>query len=169
MFKKSLAIGFFMALSMFSTRASAVEVPIVGNVAAKCVIVPDTAGVYGNPAVDELSTDTADGGVAPIVRFDVLQANVFKAVISTPQTFSVSPALSDVVNWTGSAATSKVSVAGMSAYDTNKIVYNNTTEFNLTLAGTTWFKANSNAKYGYGKAFPSGTYRAVINAECIAL
>ena len=48
MFKKSLAIGFVIALSMV-TRASAVEVPIVGNVAAKCVIVPDTAGVYGNP------------------------------------------------------------------------------------------------------------------------
>ena len=168
MIKKSLAIGFFMALSMF-TRASAVEVPIVGNVAAKCVIVPDTSGVYGNPTADELSTDTADGGVAPIVRYDVLQANFFKAVISHPQAFSSSPALSDVVNWTGSAQTSKVSVAGMSAYDTNKLVYNNVTEFNLTIAGTTWFKVNSNAAYGYNKAFPSGTYRAVISAECIAL
>lgn len=168
MFKKSLAIGFFMALSMF-TRASAVEVPIVGNVAAKCVIVPDTSGVFGNPTPDELSTDTADGGVAPIVRYDVLQANFFKAVISYPQAFSVSPALSDVVNWTGSVATSKVSVAGMSAYDTNKVVYNNTAEFNLTIAGTTWFKTNSSAKYGSNKAFPSGTYRAVVSAECIAL
>jgi len=168
MFKKSLAIGFFMALSMF-TRASAVEVPIVGNVAAKCVIVPDTAGVYGNPTPDKLSTATADGGVQPVVRFDVLQANYFKAVISTPTAFSVSPALTDVVNWTGSVSTSKVSVAGMSAYDTNKVVYNNTSEFNLTIAGTTWFKASSTAEYGSDKALPSGTYRAVINAECIAL
>lgn len=168
MLKKSLAIGFCMALSM-SVRASAVEVPIVGNVAAKCVIVTDTAGVYGNPAPDELSTDTADGGVAPIVRYDVLQANFYKAVITTPSTFSVSPALSDVVNWTGSVATSRVSDPTMSAYNTNKVVYNNTTEFNLTVAGTTWFKANSTAEYGYGKAFPSGTYRAVVSAECIAL
>jgi len=133
------------------------------------VIVTDTAGVYGNPTPDELSTDTADGGVAPVVRFDVLQANFYKAVISTPNAFSVSPALSDVVNWTGSVATSRVSVAGMSAYDTNKVVYGNTSEFNLTLAGTTWFRASSSAKYGAGKAFPAGTYRAVINAECIAL
>ena len=168
MLRKSLAIAFFMSLFMI-TRASAVEVPIVGNVAAKCVIVPDTAGVYGNPTPDELSTDTADGGVAPIVRFDVLQANFFKAVISHPQAFSVSPALSDVVNWTGSVATSKVSVSGMSAYDTNKVVYNNVSEFNLTIAGTTWFKVNSTAEYGYDKAFPSGTYRAVVTAECIAL
>lgn len=168
MLKKSLAIGFFMAIFM-AARASAVEVPIVGNVAAKCVIVPDTAGVYGNPSPDELSTDTADGGVAPIVRYDVLQANFFKAVISYPTAFSVSPSLSDVVNWTGSVATSKVSVPGMSAYDTNKVVYNNTSEFNLTIAGTTWFKTNSTAEYGYGKAFPSGTYRAVVTAECIAL
>lgn len=168
MLKKSLAIGFFMAIFM-AARASAVEVPIVGNVAAKCVIVPDTAGVYGNPSPDELSTDTADGGVAPIVRYDVLQANFFKAVISYPTAFSVSPSLSDVVNWTGSVATSKVSVPGMSAYDTNKVVYNNTSEFNLTIAGTTWFKTNSTAEYGYGKALPSGTYRAVVTAECIAL
>lgn len=168
MLKKSLAIGFLMALFM-ATRASAVEVPIVGNVAAKCVIVPDTSGVYGNPTPDELSTAAADGGVLPIVRFDVLQANFFKAVITTPSAFSVSPALSDVVNWTGSVSTSKVSVAGMSAYDTNKVVYNNTSEFNLTIAGTTWFKAESTAKYGAGKAFPSGTYRAVVVAECIAL
>ena len=168
MLKKSLAIGFLMALFM-ATRASAVEVPIVGNVAAKCVIVPDTSGVYGNPTPDELSTAAADGGVLPIVRFDVLQANFFKAVITTPSAFSVSPALSDVVNWTGSVATSRVSDAGMSAYNTNKVVYNNTTEFNLTLAGTTWFKATSIAEYGYGKALPAGTYRAVIVAECIAL
>ena len=168
MFKKSLAIGFFMALSMF-TRASAVEVPIVGNVAAKCVIMPDTSGVYGNPTTDKLSTAAADGGVLPIVRFDVLQANFFKAVITTPSSFSSSPALTDVVNWTGSVSTSKVSDPTMSAYDTNKVVYNNTTEFNLTVAGTTWFKASSTAEYGYDKAFPSGTYRAVVVAECIAL
>lgn len=168
MLKKSLAIGFFMALSMVA-RASAAEVPIVGNVAAKCVIVTDTNGVYGNPTPGELSTDTADGGVAPIVRFDVLQANFYKAVISYPTAFSVSPALSDVVNWTGSVATSRVSDPTMSAYNTSKVVYNNTTEFNLTVAGTTWFKTNSTAQYGYGKAFPSGTYRAVVSAECIAL
>lgn len=167
MFKESLAIGFFMALSMVA-RASAVEVPIVGNVAAKCVIIPDTSGVFGNPTADKLSTAQADGGVQPIVRFDVLQANFFKAVISTPITFTSSPALTDVVNWTGSVSTARVSDPLMSAYDTSKITYDNVTEFDLTVAGTTWFKASSTALYGFNKAFPSGTYRAIINADCIA-
>ena len=167
MYKKSLAIGFLMALFM-ATRASAIEVPIVGNVAAKCVIIPDTSGVYGNPTADRLSTAQADGGVLPIVRFDVLQANFFKAVITSPRSFTSSPALTDVVNWTGSASTARVSDPAMSAYDTNKITYDNVTEFNLTVAGTTWFKVASTAEYGYDKAFPSGTYRAVMSAECIA-
>ena len=167
MFKKSLAIGFLMALFM-ATRASAVEVPIVGNVSAKCVIVPDTSGVYGNPTADKLSTAQADGGVQPIVRFDVLQANFFKAVISTPRSFTSSPALTDVVNWTGSVSTARVSDPLMSAYDTSKVTYDNMTEFDLTVAGTTWFRASSVAEYGYDKAFPSGTYRAVMSAECIA-
>ena len=61
MFKKALAMGCFAALSMIG-RASAVEVPVVGNVAAKCVIVADTSGVYGNPTPNELSTDAVDGG-----------------------------------------------------------------------------------------------------------
>lgn len=167
MFKKSLAIGFFMALFIVS-RASAVEVPIVGNVSAKCVIIPDTSGVYGNPIANRLSTAQADGGVQPIVRFDVLQANFFKAVISTPRSFTSSPVLTDVVNWTGSVSTARVSDPLMSAYDTSKVTYDNMTEFDLTVAGTTWFRASSVAEYGYDKAFPSGTYRAVMSAECIA-
>ena len=165
--KKSLAIGFLMALFMAS-RASAVEVPIVGNVAAKCVIIPDTSGVYGNPTADKLSTAAADGGVQPIVRFDVLQADFFKAVITSPRSFTSSPALTDVVNWTGSVSTARVSDPTMSAYDTNKVTYDNVTEFNLTVAGTTWFKVASTAEYGYDKAFPAGTYRSVMSAECIA-
>lgn len=168
MFKKALAIGLFVTLCV-SGRASAVEVPIVGNVASKCVIVVDTAGVYGNPTPSELSTDAVDGGVQPVVRFDVIQADFYKAVITTPRSFSVSPALSDVVNWTGSVQTARVSDPLMSAYDAAKRTYDNVTEFDLEVAGTTWFKATSKAEYGYNKAFPAGTYRAVIGAECIAL
>jgi hypothetical protein len=56
----------------------------------------------------------------------------------------------------------------MSTYETSKVTYNNTTEFDLLVAGSTWFKSASTAKYGYGKAFPGGTYRAVVQAECIA-
>ena len=168
MFKKALAIGCFAALSMIG-RASAVEVPVVGNVAAKCVIVADTSGVYGNPTPDELSTDAVDGGVEPIVRFDVIQADYYKAVITTPNSFSSGPALSDVVNWTGSVSVARVSDPSMSEYDNDKITYDNVTEVELTVAGSTWFKASSKAEYGFNKAFPSGTYRAIINADCIAL
>jgi hypothetical protein len=56
----------------------------------------------------------------------------------------------------------------MSAYDAAKVEYDATTEFDLTVAGTTWFKVDSVAEYGYDKAFPAGTYRAVIQADCIA-
>ena len=52
MFRKAMATVFFALLSV-SGRAQAVEVPVVGNVAAKCVIVMDTAGVYGNPTPNE--------------------------------------------------------------------------------------------------------------------
>ena len=42
--------------------------------------------------------------------------------------------------------------------------------YNLTLAGTTWFNVTSVATYGGGsqKAFPGGSYSAVVVAECIA-
>jgi hypothetical protein len=57
----------------------------------------------------------------------------------------------------------------MSAYSTNRTVYNNTTEITLSVPGTVWFKAESKAEYGYNKAFPAGTYKAIVNAECIAI
>ena len=156
-------------MSALAITASAAEIPIVGTVASKCVITTDTAGIYGNPTIDKLSTSLSDGGIEPIVRYDVFAANAYKAVISTPTSFSTAPTLNDLVTWTGSTNVSRVSVAGMSAYDTNKRVYNNTTEFDLTIAGSTWFKSSSIATYGVGKAFPGGTYRAVVIAECIAL
>ncbi len=77
--------------------------------------------------------------------------------------------LNDVVNWTGEVTVSEVSDAGMSAYDNDKIEYNNVTEIDLTIAGSTWFKVASTANYGYDKAFPAGQYRAVVTAECIAI
>lgn len=171
MFKKSAKAIFFTFMTVMSMtgKAQAVEVPVVGNVAAKCVIVTDTVGVYGNPTPFELSTDAVDGGVEPVIRYDVIQAGYYKAVITTPNAFSSNPALSDVVNWTGSVSTARVSDPLMSAYDNDKRTYDNVTEVDLTVAGSTWFKATSKAEYGYNKAFPSGTYRAIINADCIAL
>jgi len=148
--------------------AVAQETLIEGNIQSKCIIHTDTQGVYGNPTPDKLSTTSTDGGVQPVVRYDVAVADYYIARITTPTSFSTSPTLTDVVNWTGSSSVGEVSDAGMSAYDTSKVVYEATTEFDLTIAGSTWFKVSSVAEYGYGKAFPGGTYRAVVQAECIA-
>jgi hypothetical protein len=166
MLKQLLVVTF----SLVSVNAFAnVSVPVTGTVESKCVLVTDTVGIYGNPLPNTLSTDPIDGGVIPIVRYDVLQANFYKAKITYPNTFSESPDLVDVVNWTGDVTVGEVSDATMSGYDTSKIEYNNVTEVDLTIAGSTWFKIESEAEYGYDRAFPAGTYRTVVTAECIAL
>ena len=141
----------FIAMFVAFAPAFAEDVQITGNVQSKCVIHTDTAGVYGNPTANKLSTAAADGGVLPIIRYDVSLADSYKARITYPTSFSTSPALSDSVTWSGSASVSSVSVAGMSAYDTDKVVYGPTTDFDLTLAGSTWFKVSSTATYGYNK------------------
>lgn len=154
--------------AVFATPLIAAETEIEGNVEAKCIIQTDTSGVYGNPTADKLSTASADGGVEPIIRYDVAVADYYTAKITYPTAFSTSPTLTDVVTWSGSVSVSSVSDAGMSAYDTNKVTYDATTEFDLTIAGSTWFKVSSTAEYGVGKAFSGGTYRAIVQAECIA-
>lgn len=154
--------------SLFAVGSFAADTPITGMVESKCMIVTDIEGVYGNSTPSNLSTDAADGGVEPIIRFDVLQADYYKAVISHPISFSQSPTLTDVVTWTGSTSVNEVSDTAMSGYDTNKITYDNSTEYDLTVAGSTWFKVSSEADYGYDRAFPPGTYRSIVQAECIA-
>jgi hypothetical protein len=148
--------------------AQSAEIPIRGSVTSKCVINTDTPGVYGNPVPNLLSTARADGGMAPVVRYDVVQGGFYKASITTPSAFTASPVLPDVVNWTGTVDVTRVTDAAMSAYTSNKIVYNNTTEINLTVPGSVWFSATSKANYGFEKSFPAGEYRAVVIAECIA-
>jgi len=150
MFKKSLAVA---AATLIGMNAIAEDVTITGTVASKCVITTDTVGIYGNPTPSELSTAPADGGVLPIVRYDVLQANFYKARITYPESFSESPALSDVVTWTGDVTVAEVTDAGMSAYDNSKVEFNNVTEVDLTIAGSTWFQVESTADYGVTKAF----------------
>jgi len=165
MFKKILAAS----IAMMAIGAQAADVPIIGNVESKCVVTIDKQGVYGNPSASILSTDAVDGGVEPVVRFDVVLADAYKAVISHPISFSQSPALNDTVTWTGATSVEAVSDAGMSAYDTDKIEYDNTTEVDLSIAGSTWFKVSSEADYGYSKALPGGTYTSIVEANCIAL
>lgn len=165
MIKKIIAIGLAIAPVLGMTESAT----ITGTITPRCVIYTETSGVFGNPSPDVLSTAAADGGVQPIIRYDVLQSGFYKAVITVPNSFSSSPVLTDNVRWTGSIDVSRVTDAAMSAYSTNKTIYNNTTEITLTIPGTVWFRADSKAEYGYGKAFPAGTYKAIVNAECIAI
>ena len=169
MFKKIIPVCLLSSILAAPLTTIAEDIPIVGTVSSKCVIYTETSGVYGNPTPNVLSTAAADGGVQPIVRFDVVQSGYYKAVITTPNLFTSAPLLTDVINWTGSVEVSKVTDAAMSAYTTNKRIYNETTEFNLTVPGSVWFKTNSRAEYGYNKAFPAGTYRSIVTASCIAL
>ena len=151
-----------------ASLATAESVPITGTVQAKCSIFTDVQGVYGNPVPYELSTDRADGGIMPVIRYDVAAPDYYKAVISYPNSFSSSPELSDTVAWTGDIIVSGVSDPLMSDYETNKIQYENVVEFNLTVAGTSWFQVESAAVYGYNKAFLAGNYTSIAIAECIA-
>ena len=153
-------------LATFALPALA-NVDIVGNVEAKCVIQTDKSGVYGNPIASKLSTTPADGGVLPVIRYDVSIADAYTANITHPTSFSSSPSLTDTVAWTGSTSVTQTSVAGMSAYEAAKTVVDNTTIFNLTLAGSTWFSTASSAVYGAAKPFSGGTYTASVVATCI--
>ena len=157
------------SLLLCATTVEAEDVYIEGTVESRCMITTDTPGVYGNPTPYELSTDPVDGGVVPIVRYDVITGDYYKAVISHPDSFSSSPTLDDIVTWTGETSVEEVSDTAMSDYETNKVEYNNVTEFELTTAGTTWFKVDSAAEYGAQTSLPAGDYVAIIEAECVAL
>ena len=165
MLKKSILIG--MGLGCLSVYAA--DVPISGNVQSRCVITTDTPGVYGNPNAYTLTTSASDGGVQPIVRFDVTLGDAYYAQITTPTEFSSSPSLNDTVTWTGSTQVSTVSDAtNMGDYETNKTTFGQTTQYDLTATGSTWFKSTSVAVNGGNKAFPSGSYSAIIEAVCVA-
>ena len=155
-------------LLMSASSALAVDSPIQGQVQSKCSVWTETAGVYGHPLPYKLTTTPADGGVKASIRIDVAQADYYKAKFTHPNSFSSSPTLNDSVAWTGSTKVGQVSVSGMAAYEAAKVTYNNVTEFNLTLAGSTWFTVESTAQYGSTKSLPAGNYTALIKAECIA-
>jgi hypothetical protein len=166
MLKKTITIA--IAAIGLATAVHAEGVPITGIVESKCSIFTDTQGVYGNPTPSLLSTARSDGGILPIIRFDVASADFYKAKITHPSAFSSSPSLPDFVAWTGVTSVSRVSDPLMSGYETAKIEYDNVTEFDLTVAGSVWFEVDSSADYGFNKAFPAGNYTALVTAECIA-
>jgi hypothetical protein len=164
---KKLIVAAALALGF---TAGATEIPIRGMVTSKCIINVDTPGIYGNPTPEILSTVAADGGRPAVVRYDVIQAGYYKAIITTPDSFTTSPTLTDSVTWTSNVDVSKITNASMSAYTNAKRVYNgNITEIDLTVQGTVWFAATSKAQYGYNKSFPMGEYKSVVLAQCIAL
>jgi len=148
--------------------AYAAETPITGNVQTRCLITTDTNGVFGNPTPSKLSTASADGGVVPVVRYDVTLADSYLAKVTTPTSFSSNPALTDAVTWTGSTAVTNTTDVGMAGYEAAKVVYGSTTQYDLTVAGSTWFASEASAVYGVNKSFPGGSYTAIILAECIA-
>lgn len=161
-FTLSLLLGFMPSY--------AANIDITGDVQSRCVVQTDTPGSYGNPNAYTLNTTPADGGRKPIVRVDVSLANAYHAQISYPTSFSTSPSLSDTVAWTGAVNVVQTSVSGMSAYQAASTATGSMRQYALTLAGTTWFEVTSAATYGGGqnKAFPGGSYKALVVANCIA-
>ena len=125
---------------------------------------------YGNPNPYTLTTLPASGGTEAILRTDVLAADYFDLLITHPNSFSSSPTLTDSIGFTGTSVVSAVGVAGMSVYETNKLVVNNTTRFRLLLAGATWYKVSSVMIYGATDttALPAGNYTSLITATCLA-
>lgn len=165
MFKKILT----MVAILSATAVYADNPTIRGTVASKCSVYTTTQGVYGNPSPDVLSTAAADGGVQPIVRYDVAIGGYYYGKISYPTSFTSSPTLTNsAVAWEGSVTVNQVSVPAMSAYTNSVITFDNTYQYDLTEAGSTWFKISSKASYGYNQAFPAGSYVANVIAECIA-
>jgi hypothetical protein len=171
MFKKTyftMALAAVLFTATNGTQAFT-SVPINGTVQSRCVIQTDNAGVYGNPNAYTLSTEPGDGGELAVIRYDVSLANAYYAIITAPSAFSSSPMLPDVPTFTGDTTVKAVSnAAGMGTYETNKIQYNMTDKYELTVAGSTWFKTTSTVTMGGNKAFPGGNYTALIIAECIA-
>jgi len=158
-----------VAVSVSPTWAQAEDVPINGTVQSRCVIQTDSAGVYGNPNAYTLTTTPADGGQLAIVRFDVTLAGAYYAEITAPTAFSSSPSLPDQVIWTGNTEVSAVSDStGMGTYESSKIEFGMTDKYDLTATGSTWFKTSSTAAMGGNKAFPGGSYTAIVSAQCIA-
>ena len=173
--KKLMTIALILGVagcSLFTTKAVEANTDITGSVESRCSVATDTAGYFGNPNAYSLNTTPSDGGQKPIVRFDVSLADAYYAQISYPTSFSSSPSLGDSVTWTGGVAVAQVSDVAMDGYQAASTVTNSGAlrQYALTQAGTTWFEVTSSATYGGGqnKAFPSGSYTAVVTAQCIA-
>ncbi|MDA8560862.1 hypothetical protein N9L33_03565 [Nitrospinae bacterium] len=173
--KKLIAVGLVILLNgctLWKFGGVEANTNINGNVESRCTVNTATAGYYGNPNAYTLTTLPASDGQVPVIRVDTSLANAYKAQISYPTSFSSSPSLGDSVTWTGTVAYASGSVSDMSGYQAASTTADGGAMriYNLTVAGATWFNVTSVATYGGGanKAFPSGSYSAVVVAECIA-
>ena len=172
MLKELSLVGIVAIMSYGGSKSAfALDVPISAEVTGSCIISTETPGTYGNPNAYTLTTASSDGGQMPITRVDVTLASAYKVKFTVPNDFSTSPALNDVVTFTGDTEVSAVSDAtNMADYETNKVeVSDYVDEYDLSATGSTWFKHTSVAVNGGSRAFPSGNYTAYVTAECIAL
>jgi hypothetical protein len=171
MIKELALIGIVGVMSYGGSKSAfALDVPISASVTGSCVISVETNGTYGQPYAYKLSTTPADGGELPITRVDVTLANAYKVAFTTPDSFSSSPTLNDVVTFTGDTEVSAVSDAtNMADYETDKVEVDDTDTYEINATGSTWFKHSSTATNGGDRAFPSGNYTAYVTAECIAI
>ena len=67
--------------------------------------------------------------------------------------FSTSPVLNDQVVWDGEVEVSEVSDANMD-FETDKVEWENVTEFDLDVAGSAWFKVESEQNTDMVNHFP---------------
>ena len=173
--KKLLITSLVLALagcSLLMPKKVEANTNINGTVESRCTVNTDTVGYYGNPNAYTLTTFPASAGQVPIVRIDSSLANAYKAQISYPTSFSSSQSLSDTVVWTGEVTVAQTSSTDMSGYQAASTTADGGAMriYPLSIAGTTWFSVSSVATYGGGqqKAFPGGSYTAVVVAECVA-
>jgi len=162
---KKLAL-ILCSLMLAINLANAETSTMTGIVQSKCSIWTEVNGTYGNSLSTRLDTTPSSGGVKGNVRVDVLQAAAYKVRFTAPVSWSSAPPLSEAGTWTSSVVVGAVSQSGMSSYEGAKVVYNNNTEFGLTLAGSTNFVLNS--AFNYSKALPAGNYTSVWTVTCIA-
>lgn len=157
-----------IALSLVIGATPVLAVDIDGSVQSRCTVADVTPGKYGNPNAYTLTTDPSSNGQVPVVRFDTTLANAYYAQVSYPTSFSSSPSLSDNVTWTGAVTVKATGESGMSGYQSASTTTGAMRQYGLSVAGSVWIQSTSVAVYGGNRAFPGGTYKAVVLAECVA-
>jgi len=157
-----------IALSFILSATPILAIDIDGSVESRCTIADVTEGRYGNPNAYTLTTDPSSNGQVPVVRFDTTLANAYFARVSYPTSFTVSPSLSDNVTWTGAVSVKATGESGMSGYQSASTTTGAMRQYGLSVAGSVWIQSTSVATYGGNRAFPGGTYKAVVVAECVA-